>query len=82
VLEAMYAGRPVVTTSIGNEGIDAEPDHEILIANDEADFARAIDRLLRDPVAARDIGEAGRAFACARFSWDGALARFEAALLG
>lgn len=80
VLEAMYAGRPVVTTSIGNEGIDAAPGREILIANDEAGFARAIDQLLRDPGAAREIGEAGRAFARARFGWDDALARFEAAL--
>jgi len=82
VLEAMYAGRPVVTTSIGNEGIDAAPDREILIADDEEGFARAIDRLLRDPEAARRIGEAGRAFARTRFSWDRALESFEAVLHG
>jgi glycosyltransferase involved in cell wall biosynthesis/ubiquinone/menaquinone biosynthesis C-methylase UbiE len=82
VLEAMCAGRPVVTTSIGNEGIDAAPGREILIADDEEGFAGAISRLLRDPDAACGIGEAGRAFARARFSWHGALERFEAVLHG
>jgi glycosyltransferase involved in cell wall biosynthesis len=72
----------VVTTSIGNEGIDAAPGREILIADDEKGFARAIDRLLRDPEAARGIGEAGRAFARAHFSWDSALESFEAVLHG
>jgi glycosyltransferase involved in cell wall biosynthesis len=82
VLEALYAGRPVVTTSIGNEGIDAAPGREILVSDDEAGFADAIDRLLRDPAAARDIARAGRAFARARFGWDGVIESFEAVLHG
>ena len=47
VLEAMVAGRPVVTTPIGNEGIDAKPGSEIVVAEDEEGFARAIERLRR-----------------------------------
>jgi glycosyltransferase involved in cell wall biosynthesis len=82
VIEAMYAGRPVVTTSIGNEGIDAAPGREILVADDEEGFAAAIDRLLRDPEAARELGRAGRAFARTRFTWNGAITHFEAVLRG
>ena len=33
ILESMACGTPVITTDLGNQGIDAKPDKEILIAN-------------------------------------------------
>lgn len=47
-LQAMALGLPVVTTSIGNEGIEAAPDREILIADDPNTFAEKVLLLLRD----------------------------------
>src|SRR4029079_1233690 len=38
VLEAMYAKRPVVTTRIGNEGIDAVSGRDLVICDSAADF--------------------------------------------
>ena len=80
VLEAMLAGRPVVTTPIGNEGIDAKPGSEILVVNDEDGFVREIDRLLAEPADARRIGENGRNFVRSRFSQDAVLKSYESVL--
>jgi glycosyltransferase involved in cell wall biosynthesis len=46
ILEAMAAGVPVVSTSIGAEGLDVVPGEHLLIADDPEAFAAAIDRLL------------------------------------
>jgi len=43
VLEAMYAGKPVVTSPIGNEGIGAKDGRDILIANDKSEFINLIE---------------------------------------
>ena len=47
VLEAFAAGIPVVSTSVGSEGIDAEPDKHMLIADTAREFANAVIRILR-----------------------------------
>ncbi len=77
VLEALAAGRPVVTTSIVNEGIRAEPETHLLLADTPEETARQVIRLLRDPALAARLGKAGRTFVQERFSWEGALRRVE-----
>jgi glycosyltransferase involved in cell wall biosynthesis len=52
ILEAFAHGRPVVSTTIGIEGIAAEPGRHALIADDAVAFAAACLRLLRDPALA------------------------------
>ncbi|NIV31315.1 MAG: glycosyltransferase, partial [Anaerolineae bacterium] len=42
VLEAMAAGRPVVTTSLVNDGLGAQPEREILVADDPTATAQQI----------------------------------------
>lgn len=49
ILTAMAHGLPVVTTSIGAEGIGLIDGKEVLIADDPAGFARAVERLYSDP---------------------------------
>jgi len=68
-LEALAAGRPVVGTSIGLEGLDLRPGHEVLVADQPADFAAAVVRLLGDDALAARLALAGRSVACARFDW-------------
>lgn len=46
--EAMAQGVPVVTTSIGAEGFEADDGRHLLIANDPAAFVNAIERLMND----------------------------------
>jgi glycosyltransferase involved in cell wall biosynthesis len=56
VLEAMASGVPVVTTSVGAEGI--EPNDGVVVADDPGALVRAAIDILRDP---RERGERGSA---------------------
>ncbi len=78
VLEAMAAGRPVVTTSLVNEGLGAQPEHEILVADDAASTARQIARLLANEQFREHIGMAGRRFVSASFGWHHVVERVRA----
>lgn len=59
VCEAMAAGVPVVTTTVGAEGIRAVPGRELLVADDPAAFAGAVVSVLEDGHLAATIGAAG-----------------------
>jgi glycosyltransferase involved in cell wall biosynthesis len=67
VLEAMAAGRPVVSSSLGAEGIDEGPG--LVVAADVAEAVDAIVSLLVNPTTAAETGAAGRARVVADFSW-------------
>jgi glycosyltransferase involved in cell wall biosynthesis len=69
-IDAMAAGCPVVTTSIGNEGVGATPGRDLVTADDPDAFARAVVRLLRDEDERRRLTEHGRQFVETRFSLD------------
>jgi glycosyltransferase involved in cell wall biosynthesis len=70
VLEALAMARPVVTTSVGAEGLGASHGHELLIADSAAELAAAIDGLLAEPERAEALGRAGRDLVRRRFDWD------------
>ncbi len=48
VFEAVAMGCPIVSTSIGVEGLPLEPDQHYLLSDDPEDFAAAVVRLLND----------------------------------
>ncbi len=48
ILEAMALGTPVVSTTMGNGGIKATNGKEIVLADNSADFAKAVVDLLND----------------------------------
>ncbi len=77
VLEALAMGRPVVTTSVGAEGLGAVSERHLLIADGAADFAAAVGRVLGDPDLAARLGAAGRALVEERFDWDAIAAAHE-----
>lgn len=58
IIEAMSAGKAVVTTTVGARGIDYTDGENLLIANTPSEFARQIKRLLDDPDYCRRVGEA------------------------
>jgi len=69
ILEAWAAARPVVSTTLGAEGLGAHNGEHLLIADHPPDFADAILRLLADPALRRKLGEAGRALYQDRYTW-------------
>lgn len=61
ILEALALGRPVVSTTIGAEGLDLRDGTDILLADTPADFARHCVALARDPGLRTRLAESGRA---------------------
>ncbi len=57
ILEAFAHRLPVVTTTIGCEGLDVDPGQHVLVADDAAAFAAACVSLLRDPDRASQLAE-------------------------
>ena len=56
IIEAMSAGKAVVTTTVGAEGIDYEDGRHLLIANTPDEFADRIARLVEDPDYCAEVG--------------------------
>jgi glycosyltransferase involved in cell wall biosynthesis len=77
IVEAMAMGKAIVSTALGAEGIEAVPGRDILIEDDPAAFADAVDRLLSDPALAARIGESARKLAVERYGWSGAAQTLE-----
>jgi glycosyltransferase involved in cell wall biosynthesis len=68
ILESLALGTPVVSTSKGAEGLDLVPGRDILIADEPADFADAVLRVLRDASLRETLSGNGRR-AVARYDW-------------
>jgi glycosyltransferase involved in cell wall biosynthesis len=69
ILDAWCSGLPVVSTTVGAEGIAATDREDMLIADSAESFAEATVRLLQDRSLARRIGEAGRATVERSYDW-------------
>ena len=68
ILEYLAAGKPVVSTTKGAEGLDLVPDRDLLVA--EADsFAGALIALADSPDRARKMGNAGQQLVKERYDW-------------
>lgn len=56
IIEAMAMGKPVVTTAIGAEGLVAEKDVHLMIADEPGPFSDCIERLMKYPDLCREMG--------------------------
>lgn len=63
IVEAMMLGRVVVSTKIGLEGIPAQHDVEVIIANEPEEFINSIDHCLKNWRQLEHIGRKGQEFA-------------------
>jgi polysaccharide biosynthesis protein PslH len=69
VLEAMAMQRPIVTTSIGCEGIDAGHEDSVLVGDDPPAFAGLVVRALRDFDLRKKLVANGYDLVRARYEW-------------
>ncbi|MGD9695165.1 MAG: glycosyltransferase family 4 protein [Thermoleophilia bacterium] len=69
ILEAFGAGRPVVSTRLGAEGIAAEHGRHLLIADDAEGIAEATARLLADPALRAGLAREARALVEREYGW-------------
>lgn len=74
ILEALAAGRPVVSTPLGAEGLDLVPGRDLLVAGLVEPFADAVVALLRDPGRRQALADRGHATVAARYAWERVLA--------
>jgi len=77
ILEAWAAGRAVVSTTLGAEGLGARDGEHLLLADNAEDFAGATLRLLNDGALCERLGAAGRALYEEQFTWPAAWRRLE-----
>jgi len=80
IYEAMAAKIPVVSTTLGAEGLDVRHGEDILLADSARDFAECCLTLLDDPAARRHLIATAREKVSTCYSWDVVARKFEALL--
>jgi glycosyltransferase involved in cell wall biosynthesis len=68
ILEALARGVPVLSTTLGCEGLDLEPGRDLLVEDHPRRFAAALDRLMGDDALCLELSRHGRAAAIA-YDW-------------
>jgi glycosyltransferase involved in cell wall biosynthesis len=71
-------GKAIVSTTLGVEGIEAVPGRDLLVADEPAAFADAVNRLLAEPALVARIGRSAKELAVERYAWSGAARALEA----
>ena len=70
ILEAWAAGLPVVSTTLGAEGLGARDGESLLLADGGPAFAEAVSRLLASMDLRHRVGAAGRLLLEKEFTWE------------
>jgi glycosyltransferase involved in cell wall biosynthesis len=61
IIEAAAYGKPIVSTTLGAEGLEMRDGYELLLRDDPDSFAEACLKLLNDPIICNRLGSAARA---------------------
>jgi glycosyltransferase involved in cell wall biosynthesis len=69
ILEAFARAAPVVTTTVGLEGIDAQHGQDVLVADHPEDFARSVIDLLQNPELQLRLSANGRRLVEKKYDW-------------
>lgn len=69
ILEAFSRGLPVVTTTVGLEGIEAQHNEHVLVEDSVQGFANAVIRLLSNPEDQQKIANRARILAVHTYDW-------------
>ena len=76
VYEAMGRESPIVSTTIGIEGLPLRHDVEVLVADDPEAFAAAVVQLLREPPLGARLASTAARRVRAEFGWEEVASRF------
>lgn len=82
ILEALARGVPVVSTSLGCEGLGLVHERDVIVADGSAQLAGAIDRLLDDDELCLQLSREGRNTVETRYDWGRLGERFEQVVAG
>jgi len=77
VLEAMAAGIPMVSTSIGCEGIQVTDGDNILMADTAEEFAAKVVALLRNDELRKRLSQSARSLVERKYSWKRIVAEYQ-----
>jgi len=77
IFEALAMAKPVVSTTVGAEGLGLQPGRDYIAADDPGAFADGVVSLLRDPARRLALGGAGRTLVDTCYSWPTVARRFE-----
>jgi len=69
ILDAWAWGLPIVSTTVGAEGLDILPGENILIFDSPEAFAQATIQLLANPDQGHSLAQSGRAWVEDHYSW-------------
>lgn len=78
ILEAFARGMPVVTTTVGLEGIEAIPGEHVLVEDSREGFADATLEILEDAELAERLAQNGRRLAEEKYDWQVVLGKMDA----
>jgi glycosyltransferase involved in cell wall biosynthesis len=76
ILEAMALGTPVVATSKGAEGLDAQPGTHLFIADEPETFAEAVVQILCDKELRQRLALSGNELVRSRYEWGSVMPGF------
>ena len=69
ILDALAMSKPIVSTTMGCEGINVTPEVDVLIADTPDAFVRQIERLHTDVALRQSLSQAARQLAVEQYSW-------------
>lgn len=70
VLESMALGTPVIATTRAATGLKLTPGHDVLVADQPADFADAVLRVMNDPNLRTTLSQNGRRTIETQYDWN------------
>ena len=69
ILEGFARQMAIITTTVGLEGIEAEPDRDVIVKDDPIEFSQAIINLLNDRKKLNQIANSGRKLVEQKYDW-------------
>lgn len=77
ILEAFARAMPVVTTTVGLEGIEAEPGLDVMVADTPQEFSKSVIDLLNNKGLQQQLATNGRRLAEGKYDWQVVLSHLE-----